>query len=380
MTSAHWTFLLLIIPLVGWCVVWTKFKTITVWEWASSVAAAAVILVAVFGIHSCSLQHDREILSGHATRACHTPWWRAEWQEQETYYTTESDGTDSNGNPRTKQVAHTRWVTKSETHPPRWWLETTLGDMSIDENWFNRICNTYGSYKERGYRPNYDAGDHYDYFSDIGNKSPYGPDIPVHTASSWSNPFVGSTDIRMGQPVDEKEARALGLHEYPSTDNPFVSGRVIGAPVSAHRWDQMCAILGPECRVNLTLINFGDADLAKAVKQRDYWRNGRKNDIVMCYGEGWAYVFGWSKHELVKQELQTLLLENEVNDDLLPKITQVIRKDFQPYEWSKEERTPVPVPTWVVILAFVLMLCSQVGLGWTFHHNEFNKGGKLPWQ
>lgn len=379
MTSAHWTFLLLVIPVVGWLVVWCKLKTIATWEWVSGICAAALILAFVFGVNSCSRRHDREILSGQAYKACHTPWWRAEWEELETYYTTESDGVDSKGNPQTKQVEHTRWVTKTETHQPKWWLETTLGEMRIDETWFNRICNNYGSYKELGRRLNYDAGDRYDYFADIKDKSPEWPDIPVHTAASWSNPFLGSDTIRLGQPVDDDEAKKLGLAEYPDAGNPFRSDRVIGAPVSPYRWDQLCAALGPQKKVNLTLINFGGADMAKAVKQRDYWRNGRKNDLVLCYGTGWSYVFGWSKHELVKQELQTLLLENEVNNDLLPKIAEIVRRDFQPYEWAQEEATPVPVPTWVVLLAFVLMIGTQIGLGWLFHHNEFEKGGKLPW-
>lgn len=371
MTSANWALLLLCIPVIGWFWAWYKFKTIVIWEWVSGVAAAAALLAVVFGVHSCSARSDREILSGQAYKACHTPWWRAEWQELETYTTTDSKGNTS---------THTRMVTKSETHQPKWWLKTTLGEFRIDEGWFHRICNTYGVYKELGSRPDYDAGDRYDYFSDIQNKSTTGPDIPVHTTASWSNPFIGSDNIRLGQEVTPEEAKTLGLHDYPSADNPFQSSRVIGAPVSAHRWDQLCAILGPELKLNLTLINFGDADLATAVKQRDYWRNGRKNDIVMCYGKGWAYVFGWSKHELVKQELQSLLITHQVNDDLLPKIAEIVRRDFHPYEWELEEATPVPVPTWIVILAFVLMVSSQIGIGFAFHTNDCDKGDKLPWK
>lgn len=367
MTSAYWTALLMVIPLCGWCYVWWKYRTIVLGEFAAGVGAALLILVVVFAISGCVMRGDREILSGYAVTACHTPWWRAEWEERETYTVTDSDG-DTH--------TRTRTVTKSQTHWPKWWMETTIGRFDINEKWFNRLCMTYGSRKELGSRPDFDKGDRYDYFSDIGNKSTTGPDIPVHRASSWSNPFLNSDTIRLGQPVSEEEAREIGLFDYPDTGNPFVSERVMGgAPVSIHRWDQLCAQLGAPKKVNLILINFGDADIAKAVKQRDYWRNGRKNDLVLCYGTGWAYVFGWSRNELVKLELQSLLLENTVRDDLLPSIGQIVEQHFEPFDWDseKQQAPPRPVPTWIVIIAFILMLGTQIGIGFMFHTNEIDK-------
>jgi hypothetical protein len=79
MTSAYWTLLLLLIPLIGGFFVWKKYDTIVWWEWACSVAAAGLILGLTFLIAAHVAKNDSEIWSGHAYQACHTPWWRAEW-------------------------------------------------------------------------------------------------------------------------------------------------------------------------------------------------------------------------------------------------------------------------------------------------------------
>jgi hypothetical protein len=111
-----------------------------------------------------------------------------------------------------------------------------------------------------------------------------------------------------------------------------------------------------------------------AVLQRAYWKNGKKNDLVLCYGKDWAYVFGWSKSDLVKEELQALLLENDVNTALVDRIEQVVMRDFEPYEWRQHADTPPrPVNGWVVFLAFILMAASQFGIWFAFHTNDIEK-------
>lgn len=100
-----------------------------------------------------------------------------------------------------------------------------------------------------------------------------------------------------------------------------------------------------------------------------YWKNGKKNDIVICYGDGWSYVFGWSETELIKLNLQTILLDNPVNDDIISLIKAEIRKNFKPHKWTMYEEQEFIVPTWTVVMAFILMILSQIGLYYAFHKN-----------
>lgn len=364
MSPFYWTFLLLLIPAIGGFVAWLRCREIVIWEWAAGFGITALMLAMVFGISLAFQGKDYEVRSGYVYQAHHTPWWHAEWEELETYTTT-----DSKGNVTT----HTRLVTKTRTYPPSWWVETTIGSIYVSEETFDSMAKRFGLKKELGSRPDMDEGDPYDYWTDINNPDPEAVIYPVHSTFAWDNPFLDTKTIQIGEKVTKEEAARLKLHSYPEAGNAFVSGRVINAPVSTYKWDQMCAAIGAKHRVNLTLINFGDRDMAAAVKQRDYWVNGKKNDLVLCYGKGWSYVFGWSKTELVKQELQTVLLENEVNDSIIPLIKEVVIRDFEPYAWKSEERIPRPVPTAAVVIAFLLTVGAQVGLFILFRDNGVNK-------
>jgi hypothetical protein len=366
MTSSYWILLLLLFPLGGWFYFWRRSEEIVVWEWAAGFGSAILILVVTFWVSAMVAGADKEVYSGHAHQACHTPWWRAEWTEQESYTVTVGSGKDARTETRY------RTVTKSRTHSPKWWVETNIGDISVGEDAYSKIAGEFGSYSEKGYRPDFDRGDRYDYFADIKNP-PGAPVYPVHLSKTWKNPLKGTDSITLGPEISDEEAAELGLHEYPEVNNPFTSSRVIGAPVDTYEWDQMCALLGPDKKVNVILIYFGSSGLEIAVKQRDYWRNGSKNDLVLCYGDGWSYVFGWSETELVKQELQSLLLDSEVNNELLPEIDRILRADFTRHDWHKYDGTPRPISGWTVVIAFVLMAGSQVGLGFLFHGNQYGK-------
>jgi len=365
MTSVYWTLLLLLVPLIGGAIAWWKMSTIVVWEWVAGFAVAILVCSLTFVVASKMGSADSEVFSGHAYKAGHTPKWRAEWIETVT-----RTHTDSKGNTYTT----THYETRSKTHHPRWWLDTTIGPISISSSLYNDITKEYGQYRQKGRRPDYDSGDKYDYFADI--KDPPGaPAYPVHKVVRWDNPVVGTDTIELGREIPKEEAEKLGLFEYPKTKNKLSSARVMGgAPASTYKWDQMCAVLGPHKKVNLTLINFGDKDMSYAVKQRDYWRNGKKNDLVLCYGEGWAYVFGWSKSNLVKQELQSLMIDREVNDHIIPYIKDIVLRDFESYEWKAHSDTPRPVSKWTVVCAFILTAATQAGLYYFFHVNEFEKG------
>lgn len=355
----------MLIPLAGWGFLWYHHEKIVAWEWAASVAAGVAISATVFAVADMVGSHDRETWSGHATQALHTPWWRAEWTETETYTVADSKGNSS---------LQTRLVTKSETHQPRWWLNTTIGEIDVDESVFTDIRGRYGGYSELGHRPDFDDGDRLDYFSNpIPMEDYHRPVYPVHRHIRWANPLLGTDSIILGREISEEEARSRNLFEYPESGNALSSARVLGfANVSSYRWDQMCAALGEPKKVNVILIAFGGRPMDDAVLQRDYWRNGRKNDLVLCYGDGWAYVFGWSKSELVKQELQELLAQ-PVSDVSVPLIQNVIWEHFQPYVWTQHDDTPRPVSGWAVLIAFLTMGGAQYGLFRLFHDNGVDK-------
>jgi hypothetical protein len=348
----------MIIPVVAGVVSWVKFHEIDLKESVMSVGAALLLISSTLLISKCSSRMDTETLSGRITSVHHTPEWEAEWQELETYTTI-----DSKGNAQT----HTRLVTRRETHSPKWWAETTVGDISMSRGYFNHIGQKYGIEKEMGHRPNFNSGNRYDYYSHV-NDDPEFCDYPVTKTSNWQNPLKNSKGLHSFKKISEEEALKMGLPNYPQND-PFKSSRLIGGvPIDIWNWDKMNAALGADYKVNLIMVKL-EGGVENAKNLQAYWKNGKKNDIVMCYEEGWSYVFGWSETELVKLNLQTILLDNPVNDGMIPLIKEEIRKNFKPHKWTMYEEQEFIVPTWTVATAFILMILSQIGLYYAFHKN-----------
>jgi hypothetical protein len=354
----------MIIPVIAGCVSWIKFHTINLKEAGISVGAAFLIIICTLAISECSNEWDTETLSGRVVQATHIPEWEAEWQELETYTTT-----DSKGNVQT----HTRWVTKRETHYPEWYVETTIGKFHISENFFNMIGKRHGIKKIEGHRPDYDSGDRYDYHSYVKD-DPEFCDYPVTTKNVWMNPLKNSKSLHSFKSISEEEGNKLKLPKYPENET-FKSSRLIGEhDISIWNWDKMNSAIGEEKKVNLILVKIDSIEKAKQLQQ--YWKNGKKNDLVICYngknGEPaeWCYVFGWSESELVKLNLQTLFIDNPVNNDIIDDIKRIVRKDFKPHDWTIYKEEARAIPTGWVIAAFLLMIMSQAGLYYIFHREE----------
>jgi len=357
MTTANWTWFLLLIPAGTWIYLWHKDRQIHVWEAVGGIAVSALTIWLTLVLSNALVGADTETRSGYAWQAYHTPWWRAEWTEEESY-------TDSKGNTQY------RTVTKSETHEPEWWLETHIGQIHISKATYEEITDKHGWNAKRGHRPDYDSGDRNDYYSNIKNADEI--EYPVNALFRWHNPFTATDSLHVGREIADEEAKKLDLFEYPEAHSHHQSRRILGTDaLDMRKWDQMCAVLGPDKHVNLILLDFGERSLETAVKQRDYWRNGKKNDLVLCVGDGWSYVFGWSKTELVKVQLQTLLLEHELNAGIVDQIHQVVDQEFEPYPWTQHKDLERPVPIWAVIVALFITAAGQWGFYLWATQNKF---------
>jgi hypothetical protein len=355
--SGYWIFLLMIIPVIAGVVSWQKFHTIELWESATSVGAALVVIISVFGISQCSLSHDTYTESGRIMSVVHTPKWKAEWTETETYTTTDSKG---------KSHTHTRLVTRRKTHSPTWVADTTIGSMQITEGYFNYIGRQHGIRKELGYRPDYDSGDRYDYHSTVSD-DPEFCDYPVNGTAMWLNPILTQKGLRGYEKLSDNEIQQYGLFDYPNHDK-FKSSRLLGGvPLSHWDWDKMNTYLYDQRGVNVLMVKLGSIDTAKKFQQ--HWKNGRKNDLVLCYGDGWSYVFGWTDKELVKMNLQTILLDNPIDINIIPLIKSEILKNYKPHNWEQYQDDEFVVETWMIVTAFLLMIATQAGLYYKFHKN-----------
>lgn len=377
MSTGLWLLLLLIFPVAGAVYGFVTSKGITIAESLGGVAIAAIVSFAIITLGKWGKTQDLEIWSGYAQSAVHTPRWVDEhW---ESYTVTHSSGSGKNRRTWTE----TKRKRVNTTHPATWAVETTLGKEDITSDAWDYFAKEHGVTSKPGYRPDYDSGDRNDYFVNWETDRKY-PRYPVHAERMWTNKLRYSESIMKLPKVEEQDARRIGLYDYPHPENLFHSKRLLGnTGISLTEWDKMNAWEGPYKRINLILINFGPgSSMDKAVSQKAYWAGGKKNDIVICVGGSpgqvpeWSYVFGWSKSELVKQDLQSLFLDKPLNDDIIPQVKTIVEDEFQRFDWHQFDYLDVPIPTWVIVLAFVITGLSQLGFYYWAANNEFTKDSR----
>lgn len=355
------------IPVIIGAILWYISDKIVWWEW---IVGTVLAFITVFIFHIClvnGMTSDVEIWSGCVKAVEHTPYWHARWEELETYTVVVGSGK----NMRTE--TRTRLVTKTKSYPPTWTVDTTLGKRSISEGEYKRLYKLFGEQqKKKGSRLHMDSGDPYDYY--LVNKNNHFE--PVHFEKSWENRVKACPSV-FSYPKIEADVG----YNYPEVNNIFKSARLFGKAskdFNLYDFDCMNARLGPNKKVNVIIIGFGDESSSQiAHDQEAKWIGGKKNDLVICYGgtdnSKWCYVFGWTEEALVKRNLETLFITNEINNDLLSKIENEISENYIIRDWHQFDYLTIEPPTWSYFVLIGIMIVTQTGFILFSIFNPFDK-------
>jgi hypothetical protein len=350
------------LPLIIGLLIWIHDKDILWFEWLGSFVIALAIAAIFNAVIVSGMVNDIETWSGQITKAVYTPEWVEEYEQEHTIK-------DSDGN-----VTMRWYTTEHRTHWPTWSAYASFGKKNnsyvIDETSYKWIVQVFGQEtKEKGWRCGYDRsrskpGSEYDYIA--VNKT--GFVIPVSMTVDFENRVKAAPSVFsfVKVPKDTK-----GLFEWPRTTNSFASNRLLGLAkkdIDLFAFDQMSSRLGPTKKVNTIIIGWDSTkyDSSIAQYQEAKWIGGKKNDLVLCYGKRpdgtteWAYVFGWTEKADVKINLQTILMDNKVATDLIPKIEQEIAANYELKDWDKFNYLTVEPPQKSYIWLFVIMILVQI--------------------
>jgi hypothetical protein len=138
--------------------------------------------------------------------------------------------------------------------------------------------------------------------------------------------------------------------------------------------------LGPSKKVNLIMVGFpADSSEMMGQYQQAKWIGGKKNDLVICYGAdaakaSWCYVFGWTEADIVKQNLQSIILAAPVDNNILPAIEKEVYASYVKKDWHKFDYITIQPPNWSYWVYAVVMLIAQSGFWFWACTNEFEKG------
>jgi len=362
-----WT--LSIVPILVWLALWARHKEVVLWEAAISAGVALLTalvfqLLAVFGMTS-----DIETWSGQITHVTHHPRWVEEYQQAHTR--TVGSGKDA----RTE----TYYTTEHRTHPEHWTADTSVEvTHQITETFFNQARVKFKDYTtETPWKVGFYSGDRNIYVS--YNRGVYC--YPVTRIARWQNKIKAAPSVFSFAKVPTN----VLVYAWPENDNWLESDRLLGTAkniVSLTEFDRMNARLGPSKKVNVIMVGFVNEGPESGQYQQAKWVGGKKNDLVICFGGAsgskkpeWAYVFGWTDKEIVKQNLQTIVLNEGVSTKVLPKIEEEIRRSYVIKDWTKFDYITIEPPTWSYIVYVVVVGVVQTILFFVFSSNSIAKYG-----
>lgn len=345
-------------------------------EWVGGSAIALFTSLIMHGIAFYGTTADIECWSGRITHVTYNP----SWTEHYTETHTRTVGTGKN--------RHTQRYTDShnQTHPEHWNAFMNYGEISdikeISIPLFNEIKKNFGNTIDRtDTQPSSHGG-----YCIGGDRKCYttinstGYIYPTTITRHFTNRIKAAPTVFSFIKVPTN----IPVHKWPENSNWMQSDRLINeSRISILEFDRMNSRLGPHKFVNVIFINFGDKGRSMAEYQKAHWVGGKKNDIVLCYGQlnlnnvpSWSMVFGWSDSEICKRNLETILLEHPINDNILPLIEKEIKTGYTIKDWSQYDYISIDPPKWAWITLILVMLISQTCFWIWSHFNEFDKYGK----
>lgn len=364
---------------IGFCIfLWSNYKgtgTICWKEWLMGSACAFLIAAPIHYWSYSSQVGDYETWSGKIVKAVYIPKWH-EFYEYAVYRTEYYTTTDSNGKTTThSQQVFDHWEPTSRWHSPSWTAYSDIHtNYNISESRYKYFVEQFGNESAYpGIRHSSEhnsrmiSGDPNDHHTQLLNSNFVEP----ITDSRWfENRIRATPSVFNFVEVPEN----IQVFEYPENRNPWKSNRIVGSAkkdISIRLWDEMCARLGKLKRVNMILVKFDSSDTMLTEWQRSKWIGGKKNDLVICVGEGFVKVFGWSESDICKKNIELLFLHHPINNDILPLLEREVMNNYTKREFTEDFSYLSVEPTeshWLTFM--ILMVLSQGGLYLTFHRKE----------
>ncbi len=368
-----------LIPVVIGAVLWLSSRRITFDEWMRGSLIGFAVAV---GFHFYTLTFpalDVEMWSGKVINAVHRP----------------------------ERMTRSKKGSDPKTYDECWYATVDLGDeeerLQISQAQFDALCVRLGASQLTPVRaPGDFVGDSNNYvamnYSDVfipaytlrsfENRAridvsvhsygvpPEGVSLFDHPAEVSTMPLLGYLAVRLVTRNDPSEPIPVELQCFDWRSSKRLIGRA-AKDYNLSEWDRLCAELGPTKKVNLIMIGF-DGDSMLAHWQESKWMGGKKNDLVLCYGPptdtgtpAWTYCFGSTEDELVKRNLESLLLSSPPGDGLLAKIRDQVSANYDQKEYPALGYFDVPPPPSAIPTLVMVMILVQGGFWlWAFTNRQ----------
>lgn len=351
---------LLILPALTIFILLVFFRErTTLWELGLPLVASLFSIAALNKACDYTLASDEEFHGGNVISTV----WDQHWTER--YTTTYTD----------KRGSHT--TVHYRYHPDRYKVVDSNGyEIETDHNDYKRLKDLFGNEKsETPWRIGKCSwGDGHIYTSTC----PQTIYIPCLSSHRYENRVARSNSIFNFKDVDPKP---YGLFEYPSIENYYSQRSILGVfdPQAEDALTKFNCQYGKTNKVRVFILVFKNASLDAAIAQQHYWKNGNKNEVVICIGTDpsgseiqWVYPFCWS-NERLKVDLREDISDLKVFEikKIVAIATELVRDQFKIKNFDEFEYLTLDPPWWMVALCATFNIALNFGILYWVVNNEY---------
>ena len=212
---------------------------------------------------------------------------------------------------------------------------------------------------------------------------------PIVTIHLYENRVAASHSVLNYTPLSEQEIKSYGVFEYPKGSIPTVLSRSKRFPWGDKYFSYLNGRYGPDRLMRLWVLIFENQDRDAALAQQRHWKNGNKNEFVMCIGIDkagkvlWGEVFSWTERDelpvLARNYIENIgILTDETMIEFAKWVESKICCSFVKPEFTdKYAHLRVDPPLWIVILVWGIILGATIGMCIFIVKNELEEGENL---
>lgn len=356
-------------------------KKVAWWEYPLVLLLPTVFITVMYFESIFNLTYDIERCAGHAT---HSTYYEA-WDEEvpcthPEYCTRITTGPDGKLTTETYQCGW-QHLYDVDYHPERWEISTTLGNYKISHQRHAYLAAKWNNRSFKDMHRDYHSIDgdayvtHYDQVEDHLE--------PIFINHSYENRTQVDSSVYKWEEVDPK---IYPVYTWQKAGRDLYSKSVYGiAEEMEQPLSRLNARIGKpyQCQVLLCVWKNKSEDIA--FKQRAFWKNGNKNELVINtslnddgYME-WIYVFSWMDNTKLHAMIRDEFTGKKLDVSLVEYLRNNIPKYWHRKEFSKNAKDGgfsfivINPPMWCYIVAHILSIISVTGVGFFIYFNEYDE-------
>lgn len=387
--------LAMLIPIIA-CFIALKYggKKFVWWEFLLPLVGSFLLIGFIKMSTEASMLHDVQYRGGIVVEArYYEPWttWKKKRCSRTTY-------TGSGKNRR----SHTTYYDCSycDEHRAYWEAIDDQGHtFSITEEKYNQLKSQWSATPEF-IELNRDIRTHGGLWSGCGKDGDayavrWDKSMLTVESSTWETTYDNYVQCSKSnfniQDVDDETAKKYGLYPYPIVNNytqiPILGIDSLTYLQPQHKrgavkmFEYFDGYYGPRRKMRVFVLLFFNRPYQVALKQKDYWINGNKNEIVICIdvnkttGEiNWVYPFSWTENKRIAIDLREDIANmKNLNFTNLYHVVEKSTQTFKYRDFSKFDYLSVDASTGEIWLVYILTILATIGTLIYGYRNQYEQ-------